>query len=126
MIAALGPAFIRVMTIILTLPFIAQALKSLGGGGGVVNSLTGAVYGPAQQTAPAGQPTSGQAVASSPQQTTSEPSFGSLIKDLTSQPLGAAALIFVSVFLIAQLRGAARDAGSGLEKSTKALKSGEL
>jgi hypothetical protein len=54
----------------------------------------------------------------------SEPPPGSAIRDFVNQPvsvLGVAAIIFASIFLVAQLRAAGRDAASSLRSTTSAL-----
>jgi hypothetical protein len=55
---------------------------------------------------------------------TGAPSAGAITKDFVNQPLsiwGIAAIGFVAVFVIAQLRAAGKDAVSTLNDSTKAL-----
>lgn len=58
----------------------------------------------------------------------SRPSSGSTLRDFVNQPvsvLGVAAITFASVFLVAQLRAAGRDAANSLKETTSALSNPE-
>jgi hypothetical protein len=137
------------MPVALLIQYIAAAflaVKALGASGGIqgaldaifgptpnpsngsVGGMTGQVFAPANQVG-AGSPAGSGAVPASPGQVpvpVAGPSLGQLTQQALSNPWGVAALVFVSVFLIGQLRGAAREAGDGLKEGVSSLKSGEL
>ena len=112
------------------LPIFSSLLKKQGGVPGVISSVAGAVYGPADQAQPSGPIMPGAAggggataaIPAAPLPSSeSSPAFGVIVKDIVNNPWGLAALGFVSVFVIAQLRGAGRDLGEGVRGTTNAL-----
>ncbi|GIW25770.1 MAG: hypothetical protein N2318_03485 [Meiothermus sp.] len=75
---------------------------------------------------PPGQPQ--QPVTNSSTPPKSGPSTGSTLRDFVNQPvsvLGVAAITFASVFLVAQIRAAGRDAANSLKETTSALSNPE-
>jgi hypothetical protein len=115
------------------LPIFSKILRDQGGLPGVVSSVAGAVYGPVEQAQPgktvAGPAGGGGATPAVPAvplpSSESSPPFGVIVKDVVNNPWGLAALGFVGVFVIAQLRGAARDVGDGVKQTTQALSNPE-
>ncbi len=71
------------------------------------------------------KPTTNQPVGDSQLPADLKPSTTSTVKDFVNQPvsvLGVAAITFASVFLIAQIRAAGRDASNSLKETTAALR----
>jgi hypothetical protein len=136
------------MPVLLIIQYIAaaflglQALKASGGISGALeglfgpqpipsanalNGITGQVYAPSNHVG-VGSPSGSGAVPASPGQVpiaVSGPTLAQLSQQALSNPWGVAALVFVTVFLIGQLRGAAREAGDGIREGVSSLKNAD-
>ena len=136
------------MPVMLLIQYIAAAflaVKALGASGGIqgaldavfgktpnpstdaLNGISGQVYAPANQVG-VGSPSGSGAVPASPGQAPvpiAGPGLGQLTQQALSNPWGVAALVFVTVFLIGQLRGAAREAGDGIREGVNSLKNAD-